>query len=321
MGAGSRKSLIDFPKIGYVTTPRHQLVDFNNPLFYHLVSRCVRRSWLCGRDVRTRRDYSHRKSWFTERLKQLGGAFAIDVYAYAIMSNHFHLVVYYDPSAPSRWTDDEVADRWLRVCPPKTPDGDIDEGMLELRKSELLSDQELLAKTRAKLGSLSQFMKFLKQPIARRANREDNCLGHFFDQRFYSGALLSEAAVLAAMAYVDLNPVRAQIAQTIEDAKHTAIHARLAKMDGPAELAAYLEPVISGLDEEPLIQITLGDYVEHLRVLCKGARPHWAPAKLSKWRNQVATLKKRQRVFGPRRLIARWATDRGWQLRESPLPE
>jgi putative transposase len=52
-------------------------------------------------------------------------------------------------------------------------------------------------------------MKHLKQPIAYQANREDRCSGHFFEGQFYSGALLDENAVVAAIAYVGLNPMRA----------------------------------------------------------------------------------------------------------------
>ncbi len=58
-------------------------------------------------------------------------------------------------------------------------------------------------------------MKHLKQPIFYQANREDKCSGHFFEGRFYSGALLDENAVTAAMAYVDLNPIRARTTQPV----------------------------------------------------------------------------------------------------------
>jgi hypothetical protein len=74
---------------------------------------------------------------------------------------------------------------------------------------------------------MSAFMQHLKQPIARQANGEDEVKGHFFEQRFYLGALLCEEALLAAMAYVDLNPVRARIAKDIEQCDHTSIAKRL----------------------------------------------------------------------------------------------
>ena len=301
-----------------MATPRHQLVDPDNPLFYHVISRCVRRSWLCGIDRQNRRNYNHRKDWLERRLRQLGCAFAVDVYAYAIMSNHFHLVVYLDPSAPRRWSDFEVAERWLRVCPPKKPDGTIDEGLLELQRDLIVADSARVEQLRGKLASLSVFMKLLKQPIARRANIEDDCKGHFFEQRFYSGALLSEEAVLAAMAYVDLNPIRAKIAKTIADAKHTSIHERLRETE--IDLSAYLRPVIAGIDAEPPFHERLDDYIERLEVLVSSSDNRWSPAKVKRWRDQVFNLKKRQRAFGPSSLITPWIAARGWQPRETPLP-
>ncbi|MCH9671889.1 MAG: hypothetical protein K0U93_10625 [Gammaproteobacteria bacterium] len=57
--------------------------------------------------------------------------------------------------------------------------------------------------------------------------------GHFFEQRFYSGALLSEQALMAAMAYVDLNPVRARIAEDIEQCDHTSIANETARTTKP----------------------------------------------------------------------------------------
>jgi REP element-mobilizing transposase RayT len=308
-----------------MATPRHLLVDPDQPLCYHLVSRCVRRGWLCGFDPVSRRHFSHRKRWITERLDQLGAAFAVDIYAYAIMDNHFHLVVYYDPQAPHRWTDEEVVERWLNVCPPKRADRSLDDELKTNLTQAFLCDPARVEQLRSKLGSLSLFMKLLKQPIARRANLEDECCGHFFEQRFYSGALLSERAVLAAMAYVDLNPVRARIARTIAESKHTSIHARLAPLDEADVLTAYLAPIVSGVDGDSAVQIglsnvRLSDYIDSLEVLTQARRHSWVPAKLHKWRDQVAALKKRQRVFGPIERIQSWIEQRGLQLRELPLP-
>ena len=90
-------------------------------------------------------------------------------------------------------------------------------------------------------------MKHLKQPIARRANLEDDRTGHFFEQRFYSGALLTEEALIAAMAYVDLNPVRAELARRVEEIRDTSIQERL-QVNSAEALADYLRPVVSGLD-------------------------------------------------------------------------
>lgn len=304
-----------------MTTPRHQLVDPDKPMCYHLVSRCVRRGWLCGIDKVTRRDYTHRKEWLIKRLVQLGAAFAVDVYAYAIMSSHFHLVVYYDPKAPQRWSDREVAERWLRVCPMRTKDGSRDKALEQNRIAMILSDDEQLASIRAKLGSLSLFMKLLKQPIARRANLEDDCTGHFFEQRFYSGALLTNRAVLAAMAYVDLNPVRAKIAATIAECRHTSIANRLASARVSSEFENYLRPVIFGLDESLKIPtLTLKSYVEKLEAICHPNRSKSGQEKVTKWHEQVAMLNRKQRVFGSQELVKEWCAARGWSRADLPLP-
>ena len=228
-----------------MTTPRRLLVDPVNACDYHLVSRCVQGAFLCGRDPRTGRDCSHRRQWLVDRIRLLACCFAVEVYAYCIMSNHFHLVARYDPLACWRWSDAEVARRWVDAFPP-TEKGEV----LEERKPEarelLLGDPDRLFRARCTLGSLSDFMKHLKQPIARRANEESGTTGHFYEQRYYSGALLTEAALLAAMAYVDLNPVRAGIAERIEACRDTSVAERL-KENSAAALEAYLAPLVSGL--------------------------------------------------------------------------
>ena len=306
-----------------MTTARKHLIDPNVPLFYHLVSGCVRHSYLCGWDNLSGKNYNHRKQWLIERIHHLAQFFAVQVYAYTIMSNHFHLVIYYDPLACQRWSDEEVAERWLSAC-----DGEPDEGEArEAAKAALLGNEPRLRHARECLGSLSMFMKHLKQPIARRANLEDGCSGHFFEQRFYSGALLGEESVVAAMAYVDLNPVRAQIAEVLGQCEHTSIAERLNVVENtPERLEAALEPLASGLPaSEPKLEITLVQYVEHLQQLVEEREPEAAAAiaaaeKATRWQRQVAMLSKRQRVYGALEQIREWIETRGMQLREAPLP-
>ena len=168
-------------------------------------------------------------------------------------------------------------------------------------------------------------MKHLKQPIARRANEEDGCKGHFFEQRFYSGALLNEEAVLAAMAYVDLNPVRAKMARRLAECQHASISARLLE-NSPTALADYLRPLASGLTrnrkreaartgQPPRLGMTLGAYVERLEAVVEASTDREA-----RWITEITSLAKRKRAYGPKAQIEQWMVDRGLRRREMPLP-
>lgn len=299
-----------------MTTPRRLLVDPNNPLFYHLVSRCVRQAWLCGKHGQ--HDFSHRKTWLLERIEKLASCFALEVHAYAIMSNHFHLVVYLDPTEAANWSAEDVADRWLAACPPKASGGQVDIAMLDFLRDTLVADPARIQKLREKLSSLSVFMQLLKQPIARRANIEDGCQGHFFEKRFYSGALLDEQAVLAAMAYVDLNPIRAKLAQTLEDSKQTSIAERLRT----GEFDLSLMPVVSGLKRSsPIFTLTLTDYMHRLSSIFS---PQDVPTSTSidpiaRWRENVSLIHRPQRAFGSEIVLRDWLNKRDLRLREHPL--
>ena len=151
--------------IGAMTTPRHLLVDPANECDYHLVSRCVRRAFLCGVD--DGHDYSHRRSWLVERMGLLVPSFAVDVYAYTVLSNHFHLVLRHDPLACRGWSDEEVARRWFEAFPP-TECGAVVEELKPERRELLLGDPKRVARARCTLGSMSDFMKHLRivLPIA-----------------------------------------------------------------------------------------------------------------------------------------------------------
>ena len=203
-----------------MTTARRDLLDLSRPGWVHCVSRCVRRAFLCGDG------FDHRKAWIEERIRLLSGCFAVEVAGFAVMSNHLHVVVRFDPQGPMAWSAEDLVLRWLTAYPPenfadgfpKLPDAAV--------IAELAKDHELVEKARKRLGDLSWFMKALKEPISRRANREDGCRGTFWEGRFRSTALLDQAAVIAAMVYVDLNPIRAKIAKTPEASAGTSVAAR-----------------------------------------------------------------------------------------------
>ena len=98
-----------------MTYPRSSIVSVEDTPYYHCIGRCVRRSHLCGEDRLTGRSYEHRRAWILERLRLLTGVFAIDLCAYALMSNHYHLVVRIDVERAQGWSNDEVIARWTRI--------------------------------------------------------------------------------------------------------------------------------------------------------------------------------------------------------------
>ncbi len=302
-----------------MATPRHKLIDDQVPLHYHLVSRCVRRAFLCGTDPKTGINYDHRREWLEERILQLAAYFAIAIDAYAIMSNHFHIVAYFDPNEAQSWSDQEVARRWMSAFPVRNKLGDIDHVATEERQTWIAEHPNVAKRRRAYLGSVSYFMKHLKQPIAYRANQEDGCTGHFFEQRFYSGALLDEEGLIAAMAYVDLNPVRAGIAASIESASHTSVRRRLMGFTNTARrLKRAVRPVVSGLREIPTVPaLTLADYVELLNEMI---RPRQESAEPSAWAARIASIGKFQRAYGSHVALSEWLSERCFRPLESPLP-
>jgi len=207
--------------------PRSKYVREGQEGVYHCFSRCVRRAFLYGFDPLTLQDFSHRKAWLVERLRYLATVFAIEVCAYAVMANHYHVILRTRPDIVACWSDWEVATRWLTLFPrrrdtERTPIVPTDE---EIRA--LVDCPERIAQLRQRLSSLSWFMGRLNEFIARAANKEDKVKGRFWEGRFKCQVLLDEAAIASCMVYVDLNPIRAGVAATPEESDFTSIQERI----------------------------------------------------------------------------------------------
>ena len=205
---------------------RKTLISLDATPYYHCVSRCVRRAFLCGEDNQSGRSFEHRRQWIEDRLLEIAGVFAIDVAAYAVMSNHYHAVLHIDSEKAESWTDDEVAERWHRLFHGSL----LSQRFIrreDLTSAEQKAVSKQIAEWRERLMSISWFMRCVNEPVAREANLEDNVSGHFWEGRFRSQALLDEKALAACMAYVELNPIRANLAKTPESSEYTSIKRRI----------------------------------------------------------------------------------------------
>lgn len=210
-----------------MTRPRSELICPSATPWYHCVCRCVRRSFLCGDDHLTGKNYSHRKGWVLERLALLGEIFTIDLGAYAVMANHYHLVVRLDSERAASLTDNEVIARWNRLFSLPLLVSRLRDGALAT-EAETNAAQAIVARWRSRLADISWYMRCLNEHIARLANTEDGCHGRFWEGRFKSQAILDEAGLLACLVYVDLNPLRAGVVNAPEQSVDVSLNQRLA---------------------------------------------------------------------------------------------
>lgn len=297
---------------GFMTRPRSDLINRDQGGFYHIVDRCVRRAYLCGVDPLTGTDYSHRRRWIEARLLTLSEIFPIDVYAYAVMSNHYHIVVHYRPSEGRRWPAFDIARRWLTLFPPARSED------FESQVDALTADRERIEILRARLSDLSWYMRCLNEPIARMANHEDDCTGKFWDGRFRSYALESEKSVQACMVYNELNPLRAGMTTSLP-ADFTSLHRRAAQAAAdPRRLTQPLRPLcfnkqtghVESKPSSTAVELTLEAYLDLVRTTGRLEPPQAAarnPPSLdsaqSAWRELIYSF-----MSPPRRqTVPRWS--------------
>ena len=291
-----------------MTRPRAQLISLEATPYYHCIARCVRRAWLCGTDRYTGKNFEHRKPWLRDRLRLLGEIFAIDIAAYAVMSNHYHVVLHVDSARGAARSDDEVISHWTRLYTgPQVIQRYKAGGLLTEAEQELV--RQLAERWRQRLTSISWFMRCLNEYLARRANAEDGCKGRFWEARFTSRALLDEAALLSCMAYVDLNPIRAGIASSLDESEFTSIQDRVravnvqrSKKISERRSTPRLMPFAEAFSEQrtfAAIPFNLQDYLE-----------------LIEWTGRVVRHDKTGAIppSAPRVLAQIGLTDTEWQL-------
>ena len=226
-------------------TLRRDVFDPETIGVYHCFNRIVRRSFLCGYDSYTGKDYSYRREWLYQRLKYLAGYFAIDVLAYAILSNHYHLVLRNRPDEVEAMDDRTVVKNWLRICPKSQKQADGTAGPpTEPEIQYELKRPGRVAELRNRLSNPSWLIRQLSQYMGIRCNAEDEVTGHFWESRFGMTRLLDEEAVLACLAYVDLNPIRAHLIDSLEDYPYVSIGERLRTLDDRAiDTSSWLTPI------------------------------------------------------------------------------
>jgi hypothetical protein len=217
--------------------PRREVVDPSIVQVLHVLNRTVRRCFLFGADDLTGNNYDHRKEWIEELLRRFAGLFGIDLLSFAILSNHYHLMLRSRPDVVETWDDTEVARRWLMICPKrKNKDGTPCEPN-EKELDSIRNSKESLKLIRSRLSDVSWWTRLLDQRIARRCNDEDKATGRFFEDRFKAIPLLDDESIAACAVYIDLNLIRAAIAETVELSDHTSGQLRAKALKARAEQA------------------------------------------------------------------------------------
>ena len=241
--------------------PRQSIISLNDTPFYHCMSRCVRRAFLCGVDHYSGVSYEHRRDWLEEKLLLVADVFAIKLCAYAVMSNHYHVVLNVRSDMAESWNPYDVVERWHRLFSGTPLSQQFMLGApLTKAESELLSKD--IAVWRKRLTDISWFMRIVNESIARQANSEDQCTGRFWEGRFKSQALLDDKALLSCMAYVDLNPIRAGITKTPEASDFTCVQKRIQSLKSNEPTPSMIEDFVGHQSEHIGLPYQLNEYLD-----------------------------------------------------------
>jgi len=170
---------------------------------YHVMSRTSCGQYLFDEEA---------KGVFVEMLRKQAGFCGVDVLAYCIMGNHFHLLVAVPEGCEI--SDREVLRRYRLLyaennCPPSSASPAVLAKLLSANKEE---GQMLRARILARMHDLSVFMRELKQRFGLWYNHRHQNKGTIWSKRFMSVVVESSREALTTVAaYIDLNPVRAEL--------------------------------------------------------------------------------------------------------------
>ena len=203
-----------------MTVARSKIVDPSVTPWYHCISRCVRGAHLLSGPG------DQRKRWIQSRLEELAKIFAIDVAGFGVLDSHLHVLLHLNVKTVRQWTKTEVLQRWAKLHPPRGTDRKPLKNVKDWIKKKR-SDHRYVNMIRDRLVNLGWFMKSLKEPLARRFNKIDNCRGNFWASRYKSIAVLGEEALLATCLYIDLNPFAAGVVKHPEQARFTSLYVRV----------------------------------------------------------------------------------------------
>ena len=175
---------------------------------YHCMSRTVNGERLFG---------DREKEIFRKMLWQVADFSGVEVLTYAVMSNHFHVLVRV-PEAVGV-SDAELLRRWKVLYPKPT---DYETATLREMERTLRDGGDDAAALRqrllARMGDVSEFMKTLKQRFTIWFNKSRGRYGPLWSDRFKSVLVEGKGNPLQTMAaYIDLNPVRAGLVKDPKD--------------------------------------------------------------------------------------------------------
>jgi hypothetical protein len=218
----------------------------------HITNRVARRCFLMGNDPVTGKNYDHRKRQIEGLFERFAGLFAIDLLTYSILSNHFHAELRSRPDIVRTWSDLEVARRWMLICPRRKNKDGTGKEPSQAELNAITNNPKRLADMRRRLSDISWWMRLVCQRIGMQANREEGMSGRFWECRFRAVRLLDETATLACSIYIDLNQIRAAIAETLEESYFSSARRRIEALLGDESRARFLAPVWIDERNDPL---------------------------------------------------------------------